>query len=291
MHLYALDKQENLVAAHQAEKQTDYYCRECGSVVRCRGGFLRQIHFYHLEPNRACRQSGKSLIHLQTQHYMQKIVPECELEKRFSSINRIADVVWEKEKLVFEIQCSPITAREIEERNCDYQKLGYQVVWILHDRLYNKNRLTAAEYFLQESPHYFTDINAEGNGRIYDQWDLIEKGRRLKTMGCRDVMLSAYKVCNEELYSRKEYPKWLHKRVQSWPFCFSGDYLDYLLNAEDSEKNSFLSEAVSQEQQMLEEVKQAQPQSGLWDKLKDLMNFVAFPYRLTLYLIVDRLTK
>ena len=52
---------------------------------------------------------------------------------------------------MFEIQCSPITAREIEERNSDYQSLGYQVIWILHDSLYNKGRLTAAEYFLQEA--------------------------------------------------------------------------------------------------------------------------------------------
>lgn len=288
MHLYALDEKENLISAHQANKQMNYFCRECHSIVRCRGGFLRQIHFYHLEPNRACRQSGKSLVHLQIQYYLQRVLSECELEKRFPSINRIADVAWEEEKLVFEIQCSPITACEIEARNRDYQSLGFQVIWILHDRLYNKSRLTAAEYFLQETPHYFTDMNSEGHGRIYDQWDVIKKGKRLKTLGLREVKISAHQVCNEELFSKKEYPKWVLKRIQSWPIYFSGDYLDYLMMSEDSEQTDFLSGVASQEREILNEV---QPKLGWWGKLRKLLSFLTFPYRLTVYLVVDRLAR
>ena len=96
MHLYALDEKENLISVHETDKKTNYFCPECRSIVRCRGGFLRQIHFYHLEPNRSCRQSGKSLVHLQIQYYLQRVLSESELEKRFSSIDRIADVAWEK---------------------------------------------------------------------------------------------------------------------------------------------------------------------------------------------------
>src|SRR5262249_7520278 len=134
--------------------------------------------------------SGKSLVHLQTQRYIQKELPGCQLEKRFPSVNRIADVVCEEKKLVFEIQCSYITAREIEERNIDYSSLGYRVIWILHDRLYNQFHLTAAEYFLESSPRYFANIDEEGNGYIYDQWDWIEKGRRLKTMEHRQIRIA-----------------------------------------------------------------------------------------------------
>lgn len=291
MHLYALDEQDNLVLAHQAEKQVNYYCRECHSVVRCRGGFFRQIHFYHIEPNRTCRQSGKSIIHLQIQHYFQKVLTEVTLEKNFSAINRIADIVWEQEKLVFEIQCSPITACEVEERNRDYQSLGYQVIWILHDQLYNKNRLTAAEYFLRESPHYFTNINGDGYGCIYDQWDIVEKGRRLKTVGYREIQVAFYRLFKEDLFSKKEYPQWMIKRIQTWPLYFSGDYLDYLLRSTDSEISDFFSEIASREQAFLCQLRKVPPKFGLWGKLKEWMRFAAFPYRLSLHMMVDRLTK
>lgn len=287
MHLYALDEKQTLQAAHQAEKQKDYFCPECQSVVRKRGGFLRQTHFYHLEPNRACRQSGKTIVHLQTQHYMNKILPDCELEKRFSAINRIADVVWEKEKLIFEIQCSPITAKEIEARNRDYHSLGYRVIWILHNRLYNKSRLTAAEFFLQEIPHYFTDMNADGEGFIYDQWCQIHKGKRLDSLDSRKVNLASYQISKGELFSQKEYPMWMNKRIQSWPFYFSGDCLDYLFNSEEEKKEIILAEIREKEEKLFEPPKKA----SLREKLKKALHFIAFPYRLTFYLILDKLAK
>jgi competence protein CoiA len=289
MHLYALDEKESWISVYQADRQTSYFCRECGSIVKCRGGFLRQMHFYHLEPNRSCRQSGKSIVHLQIQHHLQKILQDCELEKHFPAVNRIADVVWEKEKMVFEIQCSPITAREIEERNRNYHSIGYQVVWILHDRLYNKNRLTAAEYFLQESPHYFTNINSDGVGRVYDQWDVVEKGRRRKKGVFREVNLSSHQVCQQKLFLQKEYPKWVLKRIQAWPVYFSGDYLDYLVTSEEGERNALLVETTHHEQEVLLQEKQAVTPKGIWGTIKKWLGFMAFPYRLTLYLILDKL--
>ncbi len=287
MFLFAFDEQEKLISADQAHKQKDYFCRECGGIVRCRGGFLRQIHFYHLETNRICRQSGKSLIHLQIQFYIQSRLSVCELEKRFALINRIGDVVWEKEKLVYEIQCSPITAREIEERNRDYQSLGYQTIWILHDHLYNKNRLTAAEYFLQESPHYFTNINREGEGYIYDQWDWIEKSKRLKTLYRKEINIASHHTCEEGFFPKTEYPKWFLKRIRTWPLFFSGDCIDYLLSCNEEEKANFLS--LYKESKMLYLLEINQP--SLWEKLKRLISLLILPSRLTLHLIIEKLTR
>lgn len=289
MHLYALDKNENLILASEADKQTNYFCCECGSVVRCRGGFLRQIHFYHLELNRLCRQSGKSLEHLQVQRHLQDVFKsECKLEQRFPSINRIADVVWEPKKIIFEIQCSSITAREIEERNRDYYSLGYRVIWILHDRLYNRTRLTAAEYFLQEHPHYFTDINSEGKGYIYDSWNVVEKGKKIVTLGKREIKIVSYCDCQASLFTNKNYPKWLLKRMQSWPIYFSGDYLDYILTSDTDQINIFLLDMAYKTKGMNEDFC---PQGGLWNKLQKVMYFITFPYRLTLYLFLDKLTR
>lgn len=289
MHLYALDEKDQVIVVHEAQKQKNYYCLECQSAVRRRGGFLKQVHFYHLEPNRICRQSGKSLTHLQIQYYLQSMLPGSVLEKKFSSINRIADVVDEKERLIFEIQCSPISAREVEERNRSYQSIGYQVVWILHDQLFNKSRLTAAEYFLQESPHYFTDMNEEGKGRIYDQWDIIDKGHRLLSLGLKEVFVSSKYRCSRNIFPKRPYPLWFKKRMHSWPLYFSGDYLHYFLTANSQEIAQFLEHSMKQEKELLmeDEIK-----TGWMSKLKGMIKRVTnAPYRLTMNMLLEKLTR
>ena len=180
MQLYALDPDGNSILATEASRHTDYQCLECGSAVRLRKGDVRHPHFFHINEERECRQSGKSLRHLGVQLYLLALFSkgECSLEVRFEGIGRIADVVWHKKKLIFEVQCSPITAAEVEARNRDYAKLGYQVVWLFHDARFNRRRVTAAEAFVQKDPHYFTNIDRHGNGMIYDQFEMIQNGVR-----------------------------------------------------------------------------------------------------------------
>lgn len=150
---------------------------ECGKAVRLRGGEHRQDHFYHLKPDAACRQSQKSMTHLQVQWYLLNLLngEDVALERRFPEISRIADVVWEDRKLVFEVQCSPIKKKEVEARNQDYGSIGYQVVWILHERRFLRRQVSAAEVWLQGHPHYYTNFDSEGVGEIYDQLHLISR--------------------------------------------------------------------------------------------------------------------
>jgi competence protein CoiA len=180
VQLYAFDVENKIVSAAKAIKGTDYYCPECRSVLHRRGGIHRQDHFYHLESTSLCRQNGKGLEHLQTQLYFQQSLPpgECALERSFPTIARIADVYWEKEKLVFEVQCAPISSEEVLARTRDYNALGLTVVWVFHDVRYNKRRHSAAELALWSMPHYFTNIDAEGRGDIYDQLCLLQGGGR-----------------------------------------------------------------------------------------------------------------
>lgn len=276
MHLYALDENESLISVQDANKQQDYTCLECRSLVRCRKGFLRQPHFYHLQPNRTCRQSGKSLSHIHLQLHLQAKFPGAELEKRFSSIQRIADVVYETEKIIFEIQCSPITAREVMARNQDYQSLGYQVIWLLHDQVFNRKFLTAAEHFLQNSPHYFTNFNAQGERVIYDQWDRIEKGCRLTIFERRVLTVEALNLIKLQSHIRKETPQWMERRLHHWTHCFSGDHLDHvrlgniLLINNDQKTDKF-----------------TKPR-GAWQKI---CHWICFPYRLWLHLMLEKLTR
>ncbi len=190
MQLFALNEANTLVSARDAARQQDYICPECRSRVRLRSGPSRAPHFYHLDEERECRQQGKSLSHLHTQFRLQKMIPEVKLEVPFPTISRIADVAWEDERVVFEVQCSPITAAELIARNRDYLSLGWTPIWIFHEDRYNKRKLSAAEWVVRHQIHYYTDINEEGTGELYSHFSEFAHGRRQKPVGRTIVNLS-----------------------------------------------------------------------------------------------------
>jgi len=227
MQLCALDSKNVLIFADKAQKQTDYVCLECEQKVRLRSGMHRQAHFFHITPNRLCRLNGKGIEHIMVQRHLIELLPEgeAEMECRFSDIGRIGDVAWHSAKLIFEIQCSPITAREIALRNANYASIGYQVVWIFHDSRYNKHRISAAEDSILKSPHYFTDINDQGEGEIYDQASIIAQGLRK----CRLPRLSVNLSQPMNLQTKQfpiRVPPFISNRIHHWQIGFSGDILD-----------------------------------------------------------------
>lgn len=231
MQFYALDSKGQPVSAQRAQKHCNYACLECGTRLRVRSGAHRQKHFYHLECIRTCSLRKKGMIHLQLQNYLYQLLPtnDCQLEQRFPEINRIADVVWISKKIVFEIQCSPISSLEICQRNLDYQTLGWTVVWILHDKRYNQSVLSPAEIGLQGTPYYFSNMDADGNGRIYDQFEIVDKNKRVGKLSGLKVDLSSPKYFVEPV---KEHQLSLCRlRQLKWPFYFEGDLLD--LNESD----------------------------------------------------------
>jgi competence protein CoiA len=225
MQLYALDLKGQLVQASQALKQVNYHCSECQQIVRLRGGPYRQSHFYHLDPTPFCRQHQKGPIHLQLQSYfMQQLPPgDCILELRFPLINRIADVAWLSQKIVFEIQYSAIAAEEVQQRNRDYAHAGWRVVWILHDQRYNQKRLSAAEMALRASPHFFSNMNRLGQGMIYDQFDICEKGLRQVRLAPLPIDFTRPRF---DLTQGENPPlKLLAQRAQDWKLSFEGDLM------------------------------------------------------------------
>ncbi len=220
MQIYAFNEKRNLICASRACRHQNYFCLECRGIVHLRGGEWRRLHFYHISPHERCALAKKSLIHLQVQYALQKMLSpeEVLLEQRFREINRIADVVWPAKKLIFEVQCSPISAREIEARNNDYQQIGYFVVWIFHDRRFNRYKLTSAEYYLLPHPHYFTNINILGNGLVYDQWAFIRNGQRVKRTPRFPIYLKQLRPLNRGQIS----PQFPFDR-QRWKLSFKGD--------------------------------------------------------------------
>ncbi|MCE5316355.1 MAG: hypothetical protein LLG04_03200 [Parachlamydia sp.] len=216
MQLFALDQDNHPVAARHASKKRDYICLECQAAVRCRSGPHRQAHFFHLKPSATCKLSGKGIEHLQVQCRLRQLLPEgeCFLEHRFPELGRIADVAWLPRRLIFEIQCSPISSEEIAARNRDYASLGFQVIWILHDKRYNQRRVSEAEQGLKDQMHYYTNIDAEDKGQIYDQYETCTGSFRLKRSLPVAVDLSQPKENRERLFR------------PNWPLHFAGDLVD-----------------------------------------------------------------
>jgi competence protein CoiA len=228
MQLYALDSNKQLVSASQAAKQINYFCLECHSFVRLRAGLHRQSHFYHLQPTIFCRQHQKGVIHLNLQNYFIQQLPlgEVTLECRFPTIRRIADVAWHPHKIIFEVQCSPISAEEVNQRNVDYQTVGWQVIWILHDQRYNQSRLSAAEIVLQHVPHFYTNMSREGKGMIYDQFEMCQKGLRSLRFSPLPIQPQYVYSCKADLLRHLNF----YQRRAKWGYYFAGDLLHLELN-------------------------------------------------------------
>lgn len=213
MQLYAFDENKKLVFVKQATKKKNYFCRECNSALRIRSGERTKPHFFHLAQNTHCSQSGKSLLHIHLQLYLQTLIPNAQLEKPFPEIKRIADVVVEDKKLIFEIQCSFITKEELEARNRDYASLGYTVIWILHEQTFNKNHLKAAERALLSRPFFYTNIDLEGRGTIFD--------RSIRAIPSLSIELDQVKP-----FPQDNVPSFFNARKKVWPFHFKGDLID-----------------------------------------------------------------
>ncbi len=228
MQLYALDENLTVIFAKNAVKHHNYICLECQSILRLRGGIHRQNHFYHLDPNRTCRQSGKSMEHLQVQMFLQELLTanDCALEKQFKEINRIADVVWFSKKIIFEVQCSYISLEELKARNSDYLKLGFTVVWILHERQFNQSKLSAVELHLQTKIHYYTNMDALGVGGIYDMLRLFDRGREVFKTNHFPIKPGQI-LKSQTCMNHKFLPNLLLRKMELQSFYFKGDLIDY----------------------------------------------------------------
>lgn len=176
MALYALDEASNLVFATKASPFQKYRCLECRGLVQRKAGLHKQPHFCHLGRAPQCRLHSKSIDHLVLQARLKEAIADLEMERPFPSILRIADLVWERHKTVFEIQCSLLSPAETEKRRRDYAREGYHLVWLLDDRLFNKKKLRIAEDLLRREAGYFISLK---KSLVYDQHELIAEGTRL----------------------------------------------------------------------------------------------------------------
>ena len=288
MQLFALDESGLPVAAAHAFKQRDYFCMECGGPVRLRSGIHRRKHFFHVNAVSSCRLNGKSLVHVQAQCAIQNQLPqgECQLEVPFPAIGRIADVVWEPKKLIFEIQCSPITREEVLHRNRDYRSQGYTVVWILHDSQFNGKRASSAELALREGfPYHYTNIDRDGNGLIYDQFDLIIRGMRCCAFDPMPIRIThPFPVMDDFLLPNREIPLAVKKRVDTWTVSFEGDLI-HALSRESA--GDLLKKAAEEEKRIC-----GTERFTVFVRFKKIIEaLIVHPYRLIFQMLLEKASR
>lgn len=148
------------------------------------------------------------------------------MEKQFPQIGRIADVADQTNKVIFEIQYSPMSLEEAKERCADYESIGYRLIWILHDQTFNQKNVGAAERFLRTKTCYFSNMDGRGNGIVYDQLEEIRGKRRLSKSDPFGVFLGKFSPLPES-----KWPEELEPRSLTWPLYAEGDLFDLALKA------------------------------------------------------------
>ncbi|MBX7067135.1 MAG: hypothetical protein K1X28_07885 [Parachlamydiales bacterium] len=205
MALYAYDE-GILIHAGDAEAEKIYECVNCFRPVRRRKGRCKTPHFYHIQEAPSCRLYSKSEDHLTAQVELEKMFPRgaLQIEKPFIEIDRVADLCWEKEKIIFEIQCSQITKVEADSRIRDYKTKGYDVVWLMDDRRYNKRISRPAEEYLRTLSAYYLSIESM---EVYDQFEIFSDGKRVRKGRPFPVDLTKVFKRGENEFSPELYPK------------------------------------------------------------------------------------
>lgn len=153
------------------------------------------------------------------------------MEKPFLEIARVADLIWERPKIAFEIQCSVISPLEVAQRIVDYRQVGYQVVWILDDRIFNKRKISKSEELMRLTPSYYATLRKQSSPIFYDQFEVISQQQRVKKGRKLKVQLQRPYPVPQREWPEKQFPNQILKKIARTPVFFYGDLLHKALLA------------------------------------------------------------
>lgn len=145
----------DLEEVRSASARGDLTCSCCNERVSFKAGTQKAWHFAHYS-NRSCPTSyeedmrPESAVHFHTKILLAKRLielsnqqsflreAEVDTEVHIEDADRMSDVLLTfpnhqagNTRIAFEIQCTPISKREIEKRDRDYSQAGITAVWIL----------------------------------------------------------------------------------------------------------------------------------------------------------------
>ena len=155
------------VLEDRLEKQS-YTCPACGGQLRLRQGLSVRTHFAH-KSLKDCdyspeNESPEHLANKEILYNWLKKETEVKLEYPLPELKQIADV-FVNGNLALEVQCSPLPQKVLKERSEGYRSQGYQVLWLLGEKLWLKERLTRLQqgflYFSQNMGFYVWELDRE----------------------------------------------------------------------------------------------------------------------------------
>ena len=170
----ARDEKGKLINALEKDpKKQDYYCPACGTSVRLRKGKNVRTHFAHTSIKECdYYYENESLEHLENKVALfnwSRNDALVEMEYPIQELKQIADILI-NQQLAIEVQCSPLSSKLLQERSNGYRNSGIQVLWLLGEKLWLKERLTK----LQRDFLYFS------NNMGFHLWELDHKKQVLR---------------------------------------------------------------------------------------------------------------
>ena len=170
----ARDEKGKLINALEKEpKKQDYYCPACGTSVRLKKGKNVRTHFAH-ESLKSCDfyHENEGPEHLENKGALFNWAQNealVEMEYPIQELKQIADILINNQ-LAIEVQCSPLSSKLLQERSNGYRNSGIQVLWLVGEKLWLKERLTK----LQRDFLYFS------NNMGFHLWELDHKKQVLR---------------------------------------------------------------------------------------------------------------
>ncbi|MBP2622847.1 competence protein CoiA [Streptococcus oricebi] len=146
--------------------QGPFFCPACAGPLCLRQGPVMQAHFAHLSLKNCQYQSeneGPEHLGLKaTLFAWARRSGPVKVEAFLAELGQIADLLV-GEKVALEIQCSPLSQARLKERSQSYQEQGYQVIWLLGERLWLKKSLTPLQrdflYFSQNMGFHLWELD------------------------------------------------------------------------------------------------------------------------------------
>lgn len=181
--LSALDEKGRLVSLLDeiSEKQT-FTCPACHSPVRLRHGQIMRPHFAHVSlKNCDFYSENESDEHLQLKAALYQALSQSEnvtVEAVLPELHQVADVLV-NDNLALEVQCSRLSEKRLRERTTSYHKAGFNVLWLLGEKLWLGERLTPLQrhflYFSQNMGFHLWELDAKQrlvrlHYLIYENW-------------------------------------------------------------------------------------------------------------------------
>lgn len=160
----------------------NFSCPSCGNPVRFKQGKVMRPHFAHVSLE-DCQgyAENESAEHLELKASLFRWARKghlVQVEAALPELKQIADLLV-GDKLALEVQCSPLSKDRLAERTQTYQAAGYQVLWLLGEKLWLGESITK----LQRDFLYFS----QGLGFFLWELDLNKQQLRLKYLIHEDL--------------------------------------------------------------------------------------------------------